>query len=57
MLLYPNKMVIDLMPGKGLPPPPRGMLAVHIVKIQGIVGGGDLLSKVHTHVAPLHTPT
>lgn len=46
MIVYPNRMTFDIMPGGGKPPEPIGMLVVKVQNISDIHGGGDLFSKV-----------
>jgi hypothetical protein len=51
MIVYPNRMSFDIMPGGGKPPEPVGMLVIKVKKVTDIHGGGDLFSKV-THLVP-----
>ncbi|KAK9915888.1 hypothetical protein WJX75_005707 [Coccomyxa subellipsoidea] len=46
MIVYPNRMSFDIMPGGGKPPEPVGMLVIKVKKVTDIHGGGDLFSKV-----------
>lgn len=46
MIVYPNRMTFDIMPGGGKPPEPIGMLVVKVKNVSDIHGGGDLFSKV-----------
>lgn len=46
LMLYPRDMIIPIMEDGGVPRPPCGMLEVHLVSIDNLTVGGDLLSKV-----------
>ncbi len=46
MIVYPNRMSFDIMPGGGKPPEPKGMLVIKVKRVSDIHGGGDLFSKV-----------
>lgn len=52
MIVYPNRMSFDIMPGGGKPPEPTGMLVVKVKSVTDIHGGGDLFSKVRASSAP-----
>jgi hypothetical protein len=46
LLVYPNRMSFDIMPGGGKPPDPVGLLVIKVKSVSNIKGGGDLFSKV-----------
>ncbi|CAL8470422.1 g9964 [Coccomyxa elongata] len=50
LIVYPNRMTFDIMPGGGKPPEPIGMLVVKVKNVSDIHGGGDLFSKVDPFV-------
>ena len=51
LIVYPNRMSFDIMPGGGKPPEPVGMLVIKVKCVSDIHGGGDLFSKVRHFVS------
>ena len=47
LLVYPNRMSFDIMPGGGKAPEPVGLLVLKVKGVTNIKAGGDLFSKVH----------
>ena len=47
LLVYPNRMSFDIMPGGGKAPEPVGLLVLKVKAVTNLKGGGDLFSKVH----------
>ena len=53
LLVYPNRMSFDIMPGGGKPPEPVGLLVVKVKAVTNIKAGGDFFSKVRPAPAAL----
>eukprot|EP00210_Caulerpa_lentillifera_P009648 g9204.t1 len=48
MMLYPKQFSVDLMEGRGVPPPPAGMLKIDLVKMENLART-DMMSKTDSY--------